>query len=105
MRRPRRPTTQGGSTMREFEGRVAVVTGAASGMGKAFADRFARAGMKVVLADVEEAALQATVQEFTRRELDVLGVQADVSQPDALEELARRALGAYGKVHILCNNA
>ena len=91
--------------MRDFEGKVAVVTGAASGMGKAFAERFVRAGMCVVLADVEQEALQAAVQELRQRELDVVGVRADVSKPDAVEDLARQALDAYGKVHIVCNNA
>ena len=62
--------------MREFEGRVAVVTGAASGMGKAFAERFALEGMKVVLADYEKDALNTAVKEFTQRELDVIGVVA-----------------------------
>jgi NAD(P)-dependent dehydrogenase (short-subunit alcohol dehydrogenase family) len=91
--------------MREFEGRVAVVTGAASGMGRAFAERFARAGMKVVLADVEERALERAVQELRQGEFDVLGVRTDVARAEAVEELARRALDAYGKVHVVCNNA
>jgi NAD(P)-dependent dehydrogenase (short-subunit alcohol dehydrogenase family) len=91
--------------MQEFEGRVAVVTGAASGMGKAFSERFAQAGMKVVLADVEQEALDATVREFKQREYDVLGVRTDVSKADAVEALAIEALDAYGKVHIVCNNA
>ena len=53
--------------MQEFEGKVAVVTGAASGMGRAFAERFAEEGMKVILSDVEEPALEATVAELRRR--------------------------------------
>jgi NAD(P)-dependent dehydrogenase (short-subunit alcohol dehydrogenase family) len=58
-----------------------------------------------VLADVEDAAPQATVQQFTQREYDVIGVQTDVSSAAAIENLKRRALDSYGKVHILCNNA
>ena len=91
--------------MRDFDGKVAVVTGAASGMGKAFSERFALEGMKVVLADFEEKALAATVQEFKQREFDVIGVVADVSSSEAVHEMARKAFEAYGKVHILCNNA
>ena len=91
--------------MREFEGKVAVVTGAASGIGRALCARFAKEGMKVVLADVEAAALERVEREFRQREFDALGVLADVSQPEAIEALAQRALDAYGKVHIVCNNA
>lgn len=91
--------------MREFDGRVAVVTGAASGMGKAFAERFALEGMKVVLADFEKEALDATVLAFKQREFDVIGVLADVSSAAAVEKLADEAFATYGKVHILCNNA
>jgi NAD(P)-dependent dehydrogenase (short-subunit alcohol dehydrogenase family) len=91
--------------MQDFEGKVAVVTGAASGIGRAMAHRFASEGMKVVLADVEEPALEATVQQFRREEFDVLGVRADVASLDSVEALAREAIDAYGKVHVLCNNA
>ena len=91
--------------MREFEGRVAVVTGGASGIGRGLAERFAQAGMKVVLADIERPALEATVQEFGQREYDVLGVQTDVSSAQSVEALAQQTLHAYGAVHILCNNA
>ncbi len=87
--------------MQSFEGKVAVVTGAASGMGKAFSERFAQAGMKVVLADVEENALTATVQEFKQREFDVLGVRTDVSKATAVDDLALEAIETYGKVQIL----
>jgi NAD(P)-dependent dehydrogenase (short-subunit alcohol dehydrogenase family) len=91
--------------MRTFEGRVAVVTGAASGLGRAFAERFAQAGMRVVLADVEEQALAATVQTLRQQEYDVLGVLTDVASPQAVDALAQKALDAYGRVHVVCNNA
>jgi NAD(P)-dependent dehydrogenase (short-subunit alcohol dehydrogenase family) len=91
--------------MQEFEGKVAVVTGAASGMGRAMAERFAQEGMKVVLADWEAAPLEAAVTQLKHQEHEVLGVLADVSRQAAVEDLARQAIEAYGKVHILCNNA
>jgi NAD(P)-dependent dehydrogenase (short-subunit alcohol dehydrogenase family) len=91
--------------MQDFDGKVAVVTGAASGMGRAFAERFAQEGMKVVLADVEEEPLENAVLDLRRKEFEVLGVVTDVSKPEAVENLARRAIDAYGKVHVLCNNA
>jgi len=91
--------------MQDFEGKVAVVTGAASGMGRAFAERFAAEGMKVVLADVEEPVLETVVLELQHREYDVLGVYTDVSKQESVENLARRTIEAYGKVHVVCNNA
>ena len=91
--------------MREFEGKVAVVTGGASGIGRAMADRFAAAGMKVVLGDVEEQALDRAVTELRQGEHDVIGVLCDVSTEAGVQNLADRALEAYGGVHILCNNA
>ena len=91
--------------MEDFEGKVAVVTGAASGMGRAFAERFAEEGMKVVLSDVEEPALDAAVAELRQRELEVIGVVANVSDAVQVEALAEATLEAYGGVHVVCNNA
>jgi NAD(P)-dependent dehydrogenase (short-subunit alcohol dehydrogenase family) len=91
--------------VKEFRDRVAVVTGAASGIGRALADRFAAEGMKVVLADVEEDALRIAEAEFREKGVDVLGVRTDVSKSEDLERLAQQTLDAFGAVHIVCNNA
>jgi NAD(P)-dependent dehydrogenase (short-subunit alcohol dehydrogenase family) len=91
--------------MRDFAGKVAVVTGAASGMGRAFAERFAAEGMKVVLGDVEAPALDAAVTGMRAAGHDVTGAVTDVSKLESVQALARRALDAYGKVNVICNNA
>ena len=91
--------------MRELEGKVAVVTGAASGIGLGLATRFAEEGMKVVLADIEAPALEAAVSTLRRAERDVIGVRTDVSSYESVEALAAKAVETYGKVHVLCNNA
>jgi NAD(P)-dependent dehydrogenase (short-subunit alcohol dehydrogenase family) len=91
--------------VQDFEGKVAVVTGAASGMGRAFAERFANEGMKIVLADIEAGPLETAVAELRQAEHDVIGVVTDVSKQESVAEMARRATEAYGKVHVLCNNA
>ncbi len=91
--------------MDSLEGKVAVVTGAASGMGRAFAERFVRAGMKVVLADVEKTALEATTTQLRDGGGEVLAVVTDVSELASVEALRDAALAAYGQVNVLCNNA
>ena len=91
--------------MREVDGKVAAVTGAASGMGLAFAQRFAREGMKVVLTDYEAGALDLAVQGLRQGEFDVEGAVADVSSQAALDDLAERTFELYGGCHVLCNNA
>ena len=91
--------------MRELAGKVAVVTGAASGIGRALAQRFARAHMKVVLADVEAAALATVARELTDACAETLAVPTDVSRAEDVDTLARRTLERFGAVHVLCNNA
>jgi NAD(P)-dependent dehydrogenase (short-subunit alcohol dehydrogenase family) len=91
--------------MQDLNGKVAVITGAASGIGLAMAECFAREGMKVVLADIEEQALSAAVKHLREQERDVLGVVTDVSKAAAIENLAQQTLATYGKVHLVCNNA
>jgi NAD(P)-dependent dehydrogenase (short-subunit alcohol dehydrogenase family) len=91
--------------MEQFEGRVAVVTGAASGMGRAFAERFVQEGMKVVLADIEQGALDKAVEELKEAGGDVIGVKTDVSRLEDVERLAARTIEAFGAVHVVCNNA
>lgn len=91
--------------MQELSGKVAVVTGAASGMGRAFAQRFAEEDMRVVLADIERASLSRTVDELRAGGHEVLGVVTDVSRLVSMEHLAQAALEAFGGVHLVCNNA
>jgi NAD(P)-dependent dehydrogenase (short-subunit alcohol dehydrogenase family) len=91
--------------MKIFKNRVAVVTGAASGIGKGMAETFIEAGMKVVLADVDEVKLQNTFKTFQDCGAEVLCVPTDVSKPDQVEKLANKTLNAFGAVHVLCNNA
>lgn len=88
--------------MRELRGRVAVVTGGASGIGKALARAFLAEGMRVVIADVEERALGAATQELGGA---VLGVRTDVSDPASVRALADRVFDTHGACHLLCNNA
>ena len=91
--------------MKELAGKVAVVTGGASGIGRAMAEGFAAEGMKLVLADVEMDSLQAAKSELEDGGAEVLAVRCDVSQADQVSDLAEKTLEAFGKVHVICNNA
>lgn len=86
-------------------GKVAVVTGAASGIGLALADRFAASGLNVVLADVDEAGLDAAASSIGSRGVEVLAVPTDVSDEAAVQALAAATLERFGAAHVVCNNA
>jgi len=92
--------------MRDLAGRVAVVTGAASGIGRSLARRFAAEGMSVVLADVERRALDQAANEIdVIAPATVIPVVTDVSKAESVDALAERAFAEHGAVHVLCNNA
>jgi NAD(P)-dependent dehydrogenase (short-subunit alcohol dehydrogenase family) len=91
--------------MKELRNRVAVVTGAASGIGRGLAERFGAEGMKVVLADVDAEGLAAVEDAVARRGAESLVVRTDVASGTAVEALAARACERFGAVHVVCNNA
>jgi NAD(P)-dependent dehydrogenase (short-subunit alcohol dehydrogenase family) len=91
--------------MEDLRERVAVVTGGASGIGRAMAERFAAEGMRLVLADVEERPLAAAVADLAADGATVVGVVADVSVATDVDAVRDRALDEFGAVHVVCNNA
>ena len=91
--------------MKSFQGRVAVVTGGASGIGLALARRFASEGMKVVIGDIEAPALDGAVAELKATGAEIEGVVTDVSDAEQVQALADAAVERFGAIHIACNNA
>ena len=90
--------------MEELSGKVAVITGAASGIGLALAGQLAAEGMRLVLADIEPSALDEAGRSLADG-VEVTTVVADVSKPEQVDDVRRAALDAFGAVHLLCNNA
>jgi NAD(P)-dependent dehydrogenase (short-subunit alcohol dehydrogenase family) len=91
--------------IQQLEGKVAVITGAASGIGLALAHRAAREGMKLVLADIDARGLASAIDRLRQEKVEAIAVRADVSRLEDVEELANRAFDAFDNVHVLCNNA
>jgi NAD(P)-dependent dehydrogenase (short-subunit alcohol dehydrogenase family) len=96
---------QGARNMQDLVGKVAFVTGAASGIGLGIAEALAQAGVKVMMADIEQDALDREVARLAATNADVAGVRADVSLKDELQRAADATIERFGKVHILVNNA
>jgi NAD(P)-dependent dehydrogenase (short-subunit alcohol dehydrogenase family) len=91
--------------MRDLVGKVAVVTGAASGIGRALVERFVHEEMRVVLADLDTGTLAAAEAGFRARGAVVRAIHCDVARADEVQSLAEETLSAFGAVHIVCNNA
>jgi NADP-dependent 3-hydroxy acid dehydrogenase YdfG len=91
--------------MQNVSGKVAFITGGASGMGLAMARSFSAAGMKVAIADIQQDALDAVAAEFARTNAEVITLKVDVTDRDAMERAARRTEAAFEKIHVVCNNA
>jgi NAD(P)-dependent dehydrogenase (short-subunit alcohol dehydrogenase family) len=91
--------------LKDLSGKVAVVTGAASGIGLALTNRFLAAGMRVVMADVEEPKLAEVASGLQKDGADVLAVLTDVTDPADVQRLAEQSVSQYGAVHVVCNNA
>ena len=91
--------------MRDLNGKVAVITGGASGIGLAMAERFGREGMKLVIGDIQPDALDRAVARLREAGAEAVGVRVDVTKYEEVEGLAKAALDAFGKVHVIVNNA
>ena len=91
--------------MKEFKGKTVVVTGAASGIGFGLAERFAQEKMNVVLADIEQDALDAAVAKISDLGVEAVGIAVDVMDKNSVQSLAKQSIDAFGNIHILCNNA
>jgi NAD(P)-dependent dehydrogenase (short-subunit alcohol dehydrogenase family) len=91
--------------MRDFVGKTAFVTGGAGGIGLAMARAFAKAGMKVMLADIEAKALQAALDGLRQISPEVRGTVCDVADAASVDRAAQATFDAFGRVHVVCNNA
>lgn len=91
--------------MKDFHGKTAFITGGASGIGLSMARAFGRAGMNVVLADIEDAPARAAVDQLASEQIKAVSIHCDVGERNNLRAAALEAVSAFGKIHIVCNNA
>lgn len=91
--------------MKDVAGKVAFVTGGASGLGLAMAHAFTGAGMKVAIADIEDTALEAAKLAFSDSNAEVITIKTDVTDRESMAQARQKTLDAFGKVHVVCNNA
>ena len=91
--------------MKEFSGKTAIVTGGASGVGKCLVEVFCKQDMNVVIADIQQDAIDLAVTELSDKDFRVIGIQSDVTDLKSMENLAEKAEQSFGNIHILCNNA
>src|SRR5215468_2861945 len=91
--------------MKNFQGKTAFITGGASGIGLGMARAFGREGMNVVLADIEQNAARKAAEQLASEQIKATPVICDVADRAAVREAALEAIAAYGKIHVVCNNA
>jgi NAD(P)-dependent dehydrogenase (short-subunit alcohol dehydrogenase family) len=91
--------------MKDFRGKTAFVTGGASGIGFSMAQAFGREGMNVVIADLNLASAKAAVEKLAAQQIKAVAVKVDVTERASMKSAALEAIAAFGKVHVLCNNA
>lgn len=91
--------------MDDFKGKVAVVTGGASGVGRCMCELFAKQGMQVVMADIEQGVLEQSAAKLREQGLSVTGKLCDVTDPESVNDLSNKVFSEFGNVHLLCNNA